>query len=89
MAENKDYFELSEALRKGQRRHEEWKCVWHKPGWHTETTDIISRVMGDERGNLSGTLKLVRGPGDCIAEVSFPPGEKPSIVAYYGLQKKT
>lgn len=64
-----------------------YELAWAEEGWSPETSEVVSRVINEQNGDLSGTCKLV-GYGSHnqrVAEVYFPHGERPRVVAEYTL----
>lgn len=66
--------------RKDRIRNGNW---WRERGWKKEAPDVIGRVLADQKGELSGTCKLVMHTESEAAEVYFPPGGRPRVVAVY------
>lgn len=62
----------------------EFDVEWIEKGWNREKSDVICRVLNNEGGDLSGTVKLVSyASGRRVAEVYFPHVGLPRVVVAY------
>lgn len=87
-----DWCRCRDAGMIGARRRDNYRLIWKEKWFQGEPDDVIARVLYDEAGRLSGTMRIVKGNRQ-IAIVHFPflaattnpedDDSRPSIVAFY------